>query len=231
MIALARTVILYLFIVFGIRLLGKRQIGELEPSELVLSLIIADLASVPMQDYGIPLLAGIIPILTLLALSSILSMLTVKSIRIRSLLCGRPSVIIRDGKVMSKEMLKNRFTADELMEELRVGGQTDISKIKCAILETSGRLSIIPYAKEQPLTPAQAKIDCGEPGMPLILINDGEVLNKNLAARGLDEQWLRAQLKTRGIQQASDVFLLTVDEVGQIYYSLQEKKASGKESA
>lgn len=224
-IALVRTIILYLFIVIGIRLLGKRQIGELEPSELVLSLIIADIAAVPMQDYGIPLLAGIIPILTLLSISSILSVLTVKSIRLRSLLCGRPSIIIKDGKVLPKEMMRNRFTADELMEELRVGGYTDISKIKYAILETTGRLSVLPYASEQPITPSQLNLESREGGLPIILINDGRVMQKNLTSRGKDSLWLSEQLRSRGIQSPSEVFLLTLDESGAIYYSRQQEPA------
>ena len=151
-IAVIRTIILYLLIIIGIRLMGKRQIGELEPSELVLSLIIADLAAVPMQDFRIPLIMGVIPILTLLCLSAILSVLTVKSIRFRALLCSRPSVVIQNGKVLSKEMEKNRFTVDELMEELRMAGITDLSKVKYAVLETNGRISVLPYAEDQPVT-------------------------------------------------------------------------------
>ena len=116
---LIRTIILYLLIIAGIRLMGKRQVGELEPSELVLSLIIADLAAVPMQDFGIPLLTGIVPILTLLSLTMILSVLTMKSTRFRTLMCGRPSVIIRKGKIDQGEMRRNRLTVDELLEELR----------------------------------------------------------------------------------------------------------------
>lgn len=224
-IALVRTIILYLFIVIGIRLLGKRQIGELEPSELVLSLIIADIAAVPMQDYGIPLLAGIIPILTLLTISSILSVLTVKSIRIRSLLCGKPSIVIKDGKILPKEMLRNRFTADELMEELRVGGFTDISKIKYAILETTGRLSILPYSCEQPVSSAQMNMETREGGLPIILINDGRVMQHNLASRGRDQAWLNEQLRARGIHTPSEIFLLTLDESGAIYYSRQKEPA------
>ena len=117
-----RAIILYLLIIAGIRLMGKRQVGELEPSELVLSLIIADLAAVPMQDFGIPLLAGIIPILTLLALTMMLSVLTMKCVAFRTLLCGRPSVIIRRGTIDQGEMRRNRLTVDELLEELRAPG-------------------------------------------------------------------------------------------------------------
>ena len=143
-VVLIRTVALYLFIVVGIRLLGKHQIGQLEPSELVLTLIIADLASVPMQDNGIPLLSGLIPIVVLLALSSILSVLCTKSIRFRALLCGRPSVVVENGQVVQAELKKNRLTLDELMEELRIQGYADFQSIKFALLETNGQLSVLP---------------------------------------------------------------------------------------
>ena len=151
-IAFLRTIILYLFIIVGIRLMGKRQVGELEPSELVLALLIADLAAVPMQDFGIPLLTGIIPILTLLCLTMALSVLTMKSVRFRAVLCGRPSIIVENGKLHQREMQKNRFTVDELMEELRMKGITDLNSIKYAILETNGQISVLPYAAQQPVT-------------------------------------------------------------------------------
>ena len=154
-VVLIRTVLLYLFIIVGIRLLGKHQIGQLEPSELVLTLIIADLASVPMQDNGIPLLAGLIPIVVLLALSSIISVLCTKSIRFRALLCGRPSVVVENGQVVEAELRKNRLTLDELMEELRIQGYADFKAIKFALLETNGQLSVLPYAADKPVTAAQ----------------------------------------------------------------------------
>jgi uncharacterized membrane protein YcaP (DUF421 family) len=211
--------ILYLFIVCGIRLLGKRQIGELEPSELVLSLLVADLASVPMQDLGVPLAMGIIPILTLLTLSSLISVLTIKSMTIRNLLCGKPSVVIQDGKLLPRALLKNRLTIDELLEELRLGGYADIARVKCAILETSGHLSILPYAAEQPPVCRQVRVETKEPGLPLVLISDGKVVKKSLTKRGLDSAWLLRQLQSRGIQSAGEVFLLTVDEQNTLYYT------------
>ena len=149
---LVRTIILYILIIAGVRLMGKRQVGELEPSELVLSLIIADLASVPMQDYGIPLLTGVVPILTLLSVTMILSVLTMKSVTFRALLCGRPSIVVQDGTVIQREMVKTRLTVDELLEELRIKGYTDLSQIKYAILETNGQLSVLPYANQKPPT-------------------------------------------------------------------------------
>lgn len=221
-IALIRTVILYLIIIFGIRLMGKRQIGQLEPSELVLSLLIADLAAVPMQDFGTPLVSGVIPILTLLCLSTILSVLTVKSVRFRALLCSRPSVVVQDGKVIPREMRKNRFTVDELMEELRVNGYTDLNKIKFAILETNGRISVLPYAVEQPATAGQLHLPVTETGLPLIIINDGRLLHHNLTTRGKTIDWLEKQIKARGASSIKDVFMFTLDENSNIYFAPKE---------
>ena len=142
--AFLRTVILYFLIMAGLRIMGKRQIGELEPSELVLTMMVSDLATVPMQDFGIPLLAGVIPILTLLSLSMLLSQLSLRSLRFRDLACGVPTVLIDQGRVCQAAMRKNRFTIDELMEELRTQGYCDLSAVKYAVLENSGQLSILP---------------------------------------------------------------------------------------
>ena len=220
--AVIRTVILYLLIIVGIRLMGKRQIGQLEPSELVLSLLIADLAAVPMQDFGIPLLMGIIPILTLLCLSTILSVLTVKSIRFRALLCSRPSIVVQDGQILIKEMVKNRFTVDELMEELRVAGITDLSSVKYAVLETTGRISELPKAEEKPVTVKDMKLPAQDNGLPVILISDGRILSQNLKIRNLTEAWLKKQLRQRDVQDIRHVFLMTVDEKGHIYLAEKE---------
>ena len=220
--AVVRTIILYLLIILGIRLMGKRQIGELEPSELVLSLIIADLAAVPMQDFGIPLIMGIIPILTLLCLSAILSVLTVKSIRFRALLCSRPSIVIQDGKILTREMVKNRFTVDELMEELRMAGVTDLSTVKYAVLETTGRISVLPYAEHQPVTVRDMEVK--ESGLPVIVVSDGRVLSHNLKTRNLSMRWVKEQMGSRGVQDIRQVFLMTVDEADNVYFVKKEEK-------
>ena len=135
MTAFVRTIILYFFIMAGMRLMGKRQIGELEPSELVLTMMISDLAAVPMQDFGIPLLFGLVPILTLLALSLLLSQLSLRSIRFRALVCGTPTVLIQNGKLLQDAMRRNRYTVDELLEELREQGFTRVEDVKYAVLE------------------------------------------------------------------------------------------------
>ena len=215
-VAFVRTIILYLLIIVGIRLMGKRQVGELEPSELVLDLIIADLAAVPMQDYGIPLLSGIVPVLTLLSLTLLLSLLTMKSLPFRVLLCGRPSVIVRDGVVDQREMRRNRFTLDELHEELRCQGVAGLESVKYAILETNGQLSVLLRAADQPVTAAQMGLSPAEKGLPAVLISDGRVLAHNLKDRGLDTAWLLGQLKDRGFSRPAQVFSLTIDEKGSI---------------
>ena len=211
MTAVIRTIILYLLIIVGIRLMGKRQIGELEPSELVLSLIIADLAAVPMQDFGTPLIMGVIP-----------SVLTVKSIRFRALLCSRPSIVIQDGKIIVGEMRRNRFTIDELMEELRMAGITDLSQVKYAVLETTGRISVLPYAEARPVTNQAMGLKVQEKGLPTVVVSDGRVLSKNLRARNLSMGWLKGELAKRGVTDVRQVFLLTVDEKGNLYLTQKE---------
>ena len=220
--AVIRTVILYLIIVIGIRLMGKRQIGQLEPSEFVLSLLIADLAAVPMQDFGIPIIMGVIPIVTLLCLSTILSVMTVRSIRLRALLCSRPSIVVQDGKILEREMVKNRFTVDELMEELRGTGITDLDSVKYAVLETTGRISVIQKKEAQPPSASELGVPVVDTGLPVIVVSDGRILSENMKVRNLSEVWLQDQLAARGVEKISDVFLMTVDEAGKVYLSKRE---------
>ena len=222
--AFFRTVILYFILMVGLRLMGKRQIGELEPSELVLTLIISDLAAVPMQDFGIPLVNGLFPIITLLCLSMLLSFFSLKSIRFRGLVCGHPTVIVREGKVLQQNMARNRFTVDELLEQLRSQGYSDLSAVKYAILETSGQVSVLPYTKASPVTPQvmnqQVEDDVT---LPVLLINDGHIMSENLAASGRDQAWLEGQLKTRRLTSPRQVFFMTVDEAGTVVCVAKEE--------
>ena len=217
-----RAVILYIVIIAGVRLMGKRQVGELEPAELVLSLLIADLASVPMQDFRIPLLSGLLPILTLLSLSMIFSVLTMKSPRLRQLMCGRPSVIIENGRLDQREMVRNRLTVDELLEELRGQGCTDLSKVEYAILETSGRLSVLLFPDQKPPTAKQLSLPAEDGGLPLVLISDGAVQEQNLKLLGRDRLWLQEQLLARSCPSPRDVFLLLCDRNDSIYLSRKQ---------
>ena len=215
--AFFRTVILYLLLMVGLRLLGQRQIGELEPSELVLTLISSDLAAVPMQDFGIPLVNGVFPIVILLCLSMILSFINLKSVRFRAVLCGRPAIIIRDGRLVQQNMEKTRLTIDELYEQLRGQGITDLKSVKYAILETNGKISVLPYTRENPVTPKVLGTQVqDETFLPILLINDGRVMSDNLRACGRDRNWLEKQLKSRRLSSPREVFLLTVDEAGTV---------------
>lgn len=216
--AFCRTVLLYFLIIVGMRLMGKRQIGELEPSELVLTMMISDLAAVPMQDFGIPLLAGVIPILTLLSLSLLLSQLSLHHLRLRELICGSPTVIIRSGTIQQNAMRKNRLTLDELLEELRQQGISSISEVKYAVLENSGRLSVLPWNAQKPPTAQQLNLTLQDDvTLPTVLINDGKVLSRHLTACGRDERWLQKQLVQQKASSPQEVFLLTLDEQGTVF--------------
>ena len=221
--ALIRTLILYFLIMLGLRLMGKRQIGELEPSELVLALLISDLAAVPMQDFGIPLLNGVVPILALLSVSMILSVLNLKSIRFRNLICGNPTVIIREGHILQAEMRRTRLTVDELIEDLRQQGVVDLSTVEYAVLETNGQLSVLLYPEHQPLTPKTAQNKkLRSSGLPTVIISDGRLLEKNLRRLGLDQTWLQHRLAENGLPSVAAVFLMQIDQEHQLYYIKKE---------
>ena len=221
--ALLRTVILYFLIMTGLRLMGKRQIGELEPSELVLTMMISDLATVPMQDFGIPLLAGVIPILTLLSLSMLLSQLSLLSLRFRELMCGTPSILIQNGKLQQDAMRKNRYTLDELLEQLRGQGYVSVDEVRWAVLENSGQLSILPWARQRPPTAEELGLTPEEDELPFILINDGRIVRRNLARSGRNEAWLQKELRRTG-HSAGEIFLLTVDGSGKVLCIPKEAK-------
>lgn len=221
-IAIIRTLILYAAIIISLRIMGKRQVGELEPAELVVAVLISDLAAHPLQDIGTPLLYGLIPVLTLLCCEVLMSGFIVKSIKFRAFVCGKPSMIIQNGKIIQKEMKSNRFTLDELSEQLRKKDITDISTVKYAVLETDGSLSTLLYADQSPLTPKQMTIQTDDIGYPVMVINNGRVLEKNLNRMGFNEIWLKRQLTARKVSNVSDVYLLTVDECGRIYFSIKD---------
>ena len=203
MTAFLRTIILYFLIMLGLRLMGKRQIAELEPSELVLTMLISDLAAVPMQDFGIPLLSGIIPIATLLALALLLSQLFLHNLKFRNLFCGTPSLLIRNGEVQQEELRKNRYTLDD---------------VKYAVLENSGKLSVLPRSGAQPPTADRLGLEeADDVTLPVVLINDGRILSRNLAHCGKDLSWLQQALKERQLSSPKEVFLLTLDEQGHVF--------------
>ena len=218
-----RTLIVYFSLLAAMRLLGKRQLGEMELSEFVVAALIADMAAHPLQDLGIPLINGLVPILTLFCCEVLISGAALKSVRLRELLFGKPSLLITRGKIDQKEMRKNRFTLDELTQELRAQGVTDLSKIEYAILETDGRLNAILYPSESPVTAAMLDLPAEDGGYPVTVISDGRILEENLARSGHDLAWLERELSLRGAENARQVFMLSVNAAGQIYYCEKEK--------
>ena len=218
LVCLIRSVILYLLLVVVIRLMGKRQLGEMEPSEFVVAMLIADLASVPMQDLGIPLLSGIIPILTVFCLEIILSVLSFQSITIRKLFCGKPTILMENGTILYDSLRKNRLTPDELTEHLREKGIIDLQTVKYAILETNGQISALVDPMDQPLTARDANIPNKTMALPITLISCGKVVKENLELAGKTEQWIHHVLKQYNCTKA-DVLLLTLEPGGKLYLS------------
>ncbi len=219
-----RTLIIYLSLLLTMRLLGKRQLGEMELSEFVVAALIADLAAHPLQDIGIPMINGLIPILTLFCCEVLIAGLSMKHIRLRSLLFGKPSILISQGVIDQKEMENNRFTLDELMQELRAQGVLDIEKVEYAILETDGRLNIVLNPAEQPVTPSMLNITVPDDGFPMIIISDGRVLEENLRRCGKNKRWLDKQLAAQKIRGADEVYLLTVNRTGRIFLAKKRNR-------
>lgn len=204
-------------------MLGKRQIGQLEPSELVVTVLISELAAIPMQDIGIPLLSGIIPIITLVSIEIIITVVSMKSLKIRSALCGKPVIVIENGRVLQQEMKKLRFTLDELTECLRLNQVTDIASVQYAILETNGQLSVLlkpsdapPKAKDMGVKPPKLEL-------PVIVINDGRLMRDNMEFLGLNDHWLETQLKLGGVKTIEDVFILAAEKGGKTFFAKREK--------
>lgn len=219
-IIMIRTVIVYFSLLLTMRLLGKRQLGEMELSEFVLAALIADLASLPLQDLGIPMINGLVPILTLFCCELLITGVCMKNIRLRTAFYGKPSLLIIRGRISQKEMHRNRFTPDELMQELRSQGIESFDAVSYAILETNGKLSIILRSEEQPVTPKQLNLNVCQSGYPHIIINEGRVLDKNLQLLGRSGNWLSNELKRRSIKDPKDVYLLTLSDQGEVFCQL-----------
>ena len=216
-----RTIILYLVLIFGMRLLGKRQIGQLEPSEFVVAMLIADLASIPMQDPGLPLHAGLVPILTVLGLELALSGLMMRSVLLRRIFCGKPVILIENGKLLQKSMRATRVSLDELTSHLREKGILDLKTVQYAILETDGELSVFPYPKDAPATAKAAGIQAGGQYLPVTIINDGRISDDDLQKAGKDRAWLR-QVLAQHRATPEETFLLTVDAADHIFWLKKE---------
>ena len=216
MTALLRTAAVYALLLIAMRLLGKRQLGELELSELVVTVLVADIAVRPIVETGAPFWQSLSPLIILFGSEYLISVLSLRSVKLRVLLFGKPSVLIAHGEVNQNEMKRNRFTLDELMQELRNQGVQDIRSVDYAVLETSGALNLLLKVSEQPVTPSQLGLQPSEPGYATILINNGRTLSENLHKVGRDERWLQKELQKHGFHSAQDVYLLQLNDAGEI---------------
>ena len=216
-----RTIVLYLLLLVVIRLMGKRQVGQMEPSEFVVTMLVANLASIPMQDGGIPLFSGVVPIVTVLGAELVLSALALKNIRLRKLLCGKPVILIENGNILQKNLRKTRITLDELTGHLREKDVLDLQSVQYAILEANGNLSVFPYPKEMPASAKDAGVQVRKQSLPVTVVSDGRLMKENLQAAKKDTGWVQQVLKDR---QATlqDTWLLTVDSQDKILFLRKE---------
>ena len=218
-----RTIVLYTSLILAGRLMGKRQIGQMEPSEFVVAMLVADLVAIPMQNNAIPLLNGLVPMLTVLGLELILSHLSLRSIRLRKLLCGKPVIHIDNGKIIQENLRRTQVTLDELSGHLREKDVLDIQTVQYAILETNGNLSVFPYPSELPAMARDAGVKASKQYLPVTVISDGRLLTDNLKKAKKDGAWLHKVLRDRNAT-VEGTWLLTVDEGNHIYYIPKEEK-------
>lgn len=220
-----RSIVLYIIVLIVMRLMGKREIGQLQPFELAISIMIADLASTPMADAGIPITNGIIPILALLVMHLVISVLNIKSIKARQILCGKPSILIYRGKIDEKKLKKERFTVNELEERLRGNNIVNIGDVEYAILETSGQITVIQKPNKRNTIPEDFGIEPEYEGIAYDLVLDGKVMYENLKILNKDYEWLKKQVAKFGILP-EEALIVTIDGKGNFF--CQEKMGKKK---
>ena len=218
-----RAIVLYIIVLIVMRLMGKREIGQLQPFELAISIMIADLASIPMTETGVPISNGIVPIIGLLVMHLIISTINLKSIRIREIICGKPRILIYRGKIDEVALKKERFTLNELQERLRDKDVFNIGDVEYAILETSGQITVIEKPNKRKTIPEDFGIMPDYEGVPYDLVVDGKIMDQNLKKIGRDYNWLKKEVKKFGFKP-EEALLVTFDGKGQIFCQKREKK-------
>ena len=224
LITFIRSILLYIIVLVVMRLMGKREIGQLQPFELAISIMIADLASTPMADAGIPISNGIIPILALLVMHLVISLLNIKSIRAREILCGKPSILVYRGKIDEKMLKKERFTVNELEERLRGSNVVNIGDVEYAILETSGQVTVIQKPEKKNVTVTDLGLKAEYEGLAYDLVLDGKIMYDNLKILKKDYEWLKKQVSKFGIKP-EEALIVTIDGKGNFF--CQEKMKKG----
>ena len=218
-----RTIILYICVVTAMRVMGKRQLGELQPSEFVIALMISELATIPISEKDIPLYHGIIPIAALVLLELVFSVLVIKSELMRKIITGSPVQIIKDGKLIMKELKRLRICIDDVLEQLRLAGYSTLSEIDSAIIETNGQLSILPKESSRPVVCSDLNLSPEQTHIPHTIIADGVLRKNNLKGAGLSENWLRKKLGEYNIKNYNQVAFFSVTDENKITIQISEK--------
>ena len=212
-----RTLILYFLVIAALRVMGKRQLGELQPSELVVAIMISDLAAIPIEDSSQPIWDGMVPIITLVLAEFLLSMLVLKSEVCRTVITGRPTIVIKDGKIQVKTLRRLRVSLDDLLEQLRLNGYSQITEVDTAMLETNGQISVIPKEQSRPLTCEDMNLSPTQTHLPHTLIADGKVRESGLKAAGMSRKQLDRLLKERSVS-AGEVFYMNITDDEKVFY-------------
>lgn len=210
MVLVVRTILLYSLVIVSLRVMGKRQIGEMQPSELVVAIMISDLAAVPMQTIDIPLVTGIIPVLTLIVAEVFMSYISLKSSRLRKVISGKPSIIIYDGHINEGELERLRFNMNDLLEQLRINNYSNISDVECAVMETNGKLSIIPKSSAKTVTLSDIGIETEQEKLQHLIMSDGKINIQELRKTGKTKEWLAKELKKQNLTE-KEVFFAIYD--------------------
>lgn len=218
-----RTLLIYVIIIVCLRIMGKRQLGELQPSEFVIAILISNIATLSIEDTDIPLLGAVVPIITLMSAEVILSYITLKSGKAQTMVTGNPVVVIRNGLIDQKSMRELRFSIEDLMSQLRINGIFDVQEVAWAIVETNGQLTVYPKFKARPLTPealvSPENQQCDTP--PMVLISDGVIMPAVLEACNLTKKWLSGVLKENAVTE-KEIFLMTCDPTAKYYIVKKE---------
>lgn len=207
-----RTFVLYILVVIAIRVMGKGELSELQPYELVVIIMVSELASLPMETVEMPFINGVVAISTLVFLQVIISFITLKSEKARSIICGKPNILIENGKIVDKELKKLRISMNDLIEQLRIKNFPNIDDVEFAILETNGDLSIIPKSSKRPLTPSDMNLKVEKEDLPISLILDGKINQENLNKASLNFNWLYKELKKQKIDDINKILYASVDQ-------------------
>lgn len=221
-VVMIRTVILYALVFIVMRLMGKRQIGELQPFELAVALMISALAAVSMEDISIPLINSIIPIILIMSMQIIVSIISLKFKKTRPVICGKPSVVIKNGRIVQQELKNLRINLHDLLEQLRIAGYFNIADVEFAIMETNGNISVLPKSQKRPVTAEDLNLDTEYEGICHSLVVDGEVERDNIRDMGLTEDWLKNELSKFGITDLRKVFFASLDTTGKLFFQLKE---------